>query len=58
MNMSGNIGGALSPLAVSAVVVATGQNWDVVLLLFVAIYLAAAVCWMFLDPNTPLFPEP
>jgi MFS family permease len=57
MNMSGNIGGALSPLAVSAVVVATGQNWDVVLLLFVAIYLAAAVCWVFLDPNTPLFPD-
>jgi MFS family permease len=57
MNMSGNIGGALSPVAVSALVVATGQNWDVVLLFFVAIYLAAAVCWMFLDPNTPLFPD-
>jgi MFS family permease len=58
MNMSGNIGGALSPVAVSLLVGATGQNWDVVLLFFVAIYLAAAVCWMFLDPNTPLFPDP
>jgi MFS family permease len=57
MNMAGNIGGTLSPFVVSALVVATGENWDLVLLFFVAIYLAAAVCWVLLDPDRPLFPE-
>lgn len=57
MNMVGNFGGALCPLAVTAVVNATNQNWAIVLLMFVAIYLAAAVCWICLDPERSIFPD-
>jgi hypothetical protein len=53
--MAGNIGGVLSPLVVSGLVRATGQNWNLVLLLFAAVYLAAGVCWLFLNPNRSIF---
>ena len=48
MNMCGNIGATVFPLAVPPLVKAVG-NWDVVLFLFAAIYGAAAVCWLLFD---------
>jgi sugar phosphate permease len=47
MNMSGNLGAALFPLAVPALLAATG-SWNAVLLGFGGLYVAAAVCWCFL----------
>ncbi|MBQ17740.1 MAG: MFS transporter [Planctomycetaceae bacterium] len=50
MNMVGNMGAAVCPMAVAWMAVSTGQ-WEPVLLLFVGIYAVAAVAWMFLDPR-------
>ena len=54
MNMSGNVGAMLFPALVPVLVAATG-DWDLVLFAFAAVYLAAAVCWAFLNPNRSIF---
>ncbi len=54
MNMAGNIGGALCPMVVGRFVEAFG--WQPVPCLFAGIYLAAAACWVALDPRGSLFP--
>lgn len=54
MNMAGNIGGMLSPILVAWLVELTGQNWNAVLLMFAAIYLLGAICWIRIDPNRPI----
>ena len=54
MNMMGNAGATVCPLIVGLLVDWTG-NWHHVLLFFVGVYLAVAVCWMFLNPNRPIF---
>ena len=57
MNMSGNIGASLCPLAIAMFVKLNGGNWQPVLLLFVAIYIFAGVCWMLLNPNGSIMPK-
>lgn len=49
MNMCGNIGAALCPLAVGLLVPHIG--WDAILWCFGGIYLGVACCWAFLDPT-------
>lgn len=49
MNMSGNIGAALSPIIVGEV--ADRFGWQPVLFLFAAIYVAAGICWTLLDAS-------
>jgi nitrate/nitrite transporter NarK len=56
MNMSGNLGATLFPVAVAWIVTATG-NWNYALLLFVALFGVAAVCWALLNPKGTLFDE-
>jgi nitrate/nitrite transporter NarK len=56
MNMSGNLGATLFPIAVASIVTATG-NWNYALLLFVALFGIAAVCWGILNPKGTLFNE-
>lgn len=56
MNMSGNLGATLFPTAVAWIVTATG-NWNYALLLFVALFGIAAVCWLVLNPKGTLFDE-
>jgi hypothetical protein len=56
MNMSGNLGAAVFPFAVGAVVEATGR-WDYALLLFAGMNAGSAVCWALLNPNGTLFEE-
>ncbi|HEX4567364.1 MAG TPA: MFS transporter [Vicinamibacterales bacterium] len=56
MNMLGNIGGALSPLAVGYILTWT-QNWALTFYVSSAIYLLGGVCWLFIDAHTPLVPE-
>lgn len=55
MNMAGNIGGALCPIAVTALVAAF--SWELVLLLFVGIYTASAICWSLVNPTVPIVKE-
>lgn len=57
MNMCGNIGAAAFPSAIGWMVGATGR-WNEVLLVFAAMYVAAAICWMLIDPRRTIFPTP
>jgi sugar phosphate permease len=56
MNMCGNVGAALFPSFVGWLVSETGR-WNEILLLFAAIYVAAAVCWMLVDPRRAIFSQ-
>ena len=54
MNMSGNLGAIVCPIVVGYLIAhltRSGESWDAVLYLFAANYLAAAICWLLLDPN-------
>ena len=54
MNMWGNIGGALSPIAIGYMLDATHNNWNLTFYVSAAVYLTGAAFWAFLDPATPL----
>jgi MFS family permease len=56
MNMSGNLGAGLFPLAVGWIVAVTA-NWNLALLVFAALFALSGVCWLFLNPRGTLFPE-
>lgn len=64
MNMSGNFGAALCPIVIAFVAnrgsfaEIESPDWDSVLLVFIVITLAAAVCWMLLNPNGTFFESP
>lgn len=49
MNMFGNLGGTLSPVVVGLCVDRLG-SWNAPLFSIAALYLAAAVCWLAIDP--------
>lgn len=55
MNMMGNFGAALFPVAVPlllAIGVPSGEsNWNLVLWVFAGMYFAAALCWLLADAN-------
>ena len=53
MNMCGNFGAMIFPAVAPQLRTLTG-DWNAVLLVFAGIYLAAAVCWVFINPNTTL----
>ena len=53
MNTAGNVGAMLCPLAVAWLVDWT-QSWQLVLLVFGGVYVASALCWMFLNPDRPI----
>ena len=57
MNMAGNIGAAICPWVVAKFVTLSGEQWDLVLLLFVGIYGASVVCWALLNPVRSLVPR-
>lgn len=50
MNMCGNFGAAVFP-EVAAELQTAANSWDAVLYLFFGIYIAAAVCWLFVNVN-------
>jgi MFS family permease len=54
MNMCGNFGAALFPLAAGYLVAQTG-NWNLILYLFAAIMAIDAICWALLNPKGTLF---
>jgi MFS family permease len=56
MNMCGNIGAAVFPVVVGALVQRSG-NWNLMLFVFAGIFAVDAVCWALLNPKAPLFPE-
>jgi MFS family permease len=50
MNMSGNFGAAIFP-GIAAELQTRTNSWNAVLTMFLLIYVAAAVCWLFADVN-------
>jgi hypothetical protein len=56
MNMSGNLGATLFPIAVGWL--GGSGHWDLALLLFVLLFALDAVCWAVLNPKGTLFEEP
>jgi len=54
MNMMGNFAGGFSPLIIGYLLAATGQNWTLTFYISAAIYSIGMLCWLFLDPVTPL----
>lgn len=55
MNMMGNLGAALLPVVVGMMFHA--GLYGTVLILMAGIYVAAALCWLFLNPNGTVFDE-
>jgi MFS family permease len=56
MNTFGNLGGALSPIVMGAALQRLG-SWDLGLYSVAALYLAAALCWLAIDPERPIEPR-
>jgi len=57
MNTMGAGGGAVAGPAVAYLLVWSGNNWDLPLYVAAAGYFAAMVCWLFIDPVSPIAPE-
>jgi MFS transporter, ACS family, glucarate transporter len=57
MNMMGNFGGVVSPVAIGYILQSTGGNWDITFYVSAAVYFMGVFCWLFLDPVTPLEKE-
>ena len=53
LDMMGNVGGFVSPIVCGYVVKATG-NWNLAFYVAACAYLLGAVCWLAMDPVTPL----
>jgi MFS family permease len=57
MNMCGAAGGALAGMTVGYLLRWTGNNWNVPIGVAAALYFLAALCWLKLDPVTPVAEE-
>ena len=58
MNMIGNLGGALYGTVSGMVLQASNRNWNYVLYMGAAVYIAGFVVWLFIDPVTPIVWRP
>ena len=54
MNMMGQIGGAIAPMAVPLLLAATNNNWALNLGLFALSYFLGAICWVFINSDERL----
>jgi MFS transporter, ACS family, glucarate transporter len=54
MNMMGNFGGMAGPLVVGYILYFTDRNWMITFWISSAVYFLGAICWLFIDPVTPL----
>ncbi len=54
MNMLGNFGGMAGPIVVGYVLDLTHHDWQIAFAISAAIYFLGAICWLFIDPVTPL----
>jgi MFS transporter, ACS family, glucarate transporter len=57
MNMMGSFGGMLAPLVVGLILDSTGHNWAATFWISGSIYLLGGICWLWLDPVTPILPD-
>src|SRR5262249_28062906 len=54
MNMAGNIAGGVAPVAVGYILPTSGQHWLTTFWVSGAIYVLGGLCWIWIDPVTPL----
>jgi MFS transporter, ACS family, glucarate transporter len=54
MNMVGSFGGMLAPLVIGFILDLTARNWSLAFWISGAIYFLGGLCWLFIDPVTPL----
>lgn len=54
MNMMGNFGGMAGPIVVGLVLTLTNRDWQLAFAISAVIYFLGAICWLFIDPVTPL----
>jgi MFS family permease len=57
MNMLGNVGGMTGPIVVGYILNPknpAAQDWQLAFVIFAVVYFIGAICWLFLDPVTPL----
>lgn len=52
MNMLGNFAGFVAPVAGGVILQRTGGNWNVLIYTMAAAAMLAAVCWLYLDPES------
>ncbi|HVU16137.1 MAG TPA: MFS transporter [Candidatus Didemnitutus sp.] len=57
MNMLGNIGGMAAPIVVGKILKWTGHDWRLAFVLGSVVYFLGALCWLGIDPVTPLDPS-
>ena len=57
MNMMGNLGGAVASTVIPYLLVATGNDWNIVLYVAAAVYFVGTFFWLTVDPVTPLEPS-
>jgi MFS transporter, ACS family, glucarate transporter len=53
MNMMGNLAGGFAPVA-GGYILAMTHNWNLTLYVSAAIYSLGVICWLLLDPVTPI----
>jgi MFS family permease len=54
MNMWGCIGGLLAPWTIPYILEAAGNQWRIVILVIASWYAVGALCWLGIDPVTPV----
>ena len=54
MNMMGNFGGMAGPVVVGLILRFTGHDWQLAFLISAIVYGLGALCWLLIDPVTPL----
>jgi len=56
MNTWGCLGGLLAPWTIPYILQAAGNNWTVVIQVIAGWYFVGAICWLGIDPVTPVEP--
>jgi MFS family permease len=54
MNTAGQLGAVLSPIILPMFLKQTPRDWTTPMLIMGGLYLAGAVCWLFVDPARPI----
>jgi MFS family permease len=54
MNTLGHLGGSVAPTIIGYLLAASGNNWDIAFYASAALYALGGMCWLVLDPVTPL----
>jgi len=58
MNMMGNLAGFVAPVLGGYLLQRTSGNWNLLVYLMAGVAALGAVCWVFIDPVTPLEEQP